>query len=611
METSAIRYRVVEFLRKYPPFHAMEDEDLLNLAQQGRVRFFEQNEYVLWQGASRFEILVIQQGTVSLWDETGAEPVLYDIRGTGDMLGIDDFERTRGHSHSAKSSGDSLVYAFPADQFLSLILKYPYARRFAAAHAGVASDYKSDEQRMPQDIFLHDVVARRKLASCDSGAGIRDVARQMLTTGADAIAVLDANHRAHGVLTVRSFLEWIVESDIAVKTPVEHLLHGAPGLIASDASVTDAVLAMSASDSEALAVTSTGSPDERVHAVVTVRDLSKVFGDQPASILSEIRRASETSVLRDLNNRVRAFVLNQLTSATSFDWLSRFVAQADASIFRRIVSMEQPGIPSDCWCFFGSAGREESLTGVAPRFILIASDDRDLDASQSLFLRVLARIDECGYLLPSALPFETSFFTAGLHEWKMRFEQWVHEPVLNEMYRARPLFDLRPIQGPRELWNEIESTATAAFDRDFLYVLANDCLTNLPPLTFFHEAVVEESGGETAVFRLEERALLPLIDVGRVFGMAAQTTFARSTFERFAAARMLLPESESIFRNASEALRVLLWQQGRVGLRQKSSGSELPPSLLSRYDRQILRNAFRSIHRLLEFTADLKWIEIL
>ena len=293
---------------------------------------------------------------------------------------------------------------------------------------------------------------------------------QMLTTGADAIAVLDANHRARGVLTVRSFLEWIVESEIAVQIPVENLIHGAPCMIASDASVTDAVLALSASDSEALAVTSTGSPDERVHAVVTVRDLSKVFGDQPASILSEIRRASETSALRDLNYRVRAFVLDQLTSATSLDWLSHFVAQADASIFRRIISMEQPGISSDCWCFFGSAGREESLTGVAPRFILIANDDRDLDASQSLFLRVLARIGECGYLPPATLPFETSFFAAGVHEWKMRFEQWVRKPVLSEMYRARPLFDLRPIQGSNELWNEIESSVTRGIRPRFLHV---------------------------------------------------------------------------------------------------------------------------------------------
>jgi len=616
METSAISYRVVDFLKKHPPFHAMEDEDLLHLAGQGRVRFFEKNEYILWQGASRFEILVIQQGTVSLWDEAGTESVLCDIRGTGDMLGIDDFERNRCYSHTAKSTTDVLVYAFQADEFLSLIRKYPYASRFASGRAGVASDYPSERRRDPQDIFLHDLVARKKLEFCDGGTGIRDVARQMLSTGADAIAVLDTEQRARGMVTARSLVEWIAEGGNSGRThaeTVESLLRGTPDTIASDASIADAVLELGASDSGALAVTSEDA-DKRVHAVVTVHDLAMVFGDHPASILSEIRRARGTAALRDLNQRVRAFVLDHLTSATSFDWLSRFVAQADASIVRRIISLDQPNASPDCWCFFGSAGREESLTGVAPNVLLIRSNDRDPNESLAVYLRVLEKIGECGYLPPASLPFDVTYYAADVQEWKTRYEQWVREPVLNEMYRARPLFDLRPIQGPHGLWQEIESAMAAACNRDFLYVLANDCLGSLPPLTFFREAVVEETGEEMKVFRLEESALLPLVDVGRVFGMATMAKtkiLSRSTLERFAMARTLLPESESIFRDASETLRVLLWQQGRVGLRQKSNGAELPPALLSRYDRQILRRGFQSIHRLLEFTADLKWIEIL
>ena len=38
-------------------------------------------------------------------------------------------------------------------------------------------------------------------------------------------------------------------------------------------------------------------------------------------------------------------------------------------------------------------------------------------------------------------------------------------------------------------------------------------------------------------------------------------------------------------------------------------GFELPPSLLGRVDRQVLKGGFRSIQRLLEFTADGTWIE--
>jgi CBS domain-containing protein len=146
---------------------------------------------------------------------------------------------------------------------------------------------------------------------------------------------------------------------------------------------------------------------------------------------------------------------------------------------------------------------------------------------------------------------------------------------------------------------------------DFLQVLANDCMTSLPPLTFFHDAVVNEVGEETSVFRLERNALLPLVDVGRVFGIAAKRVLASSTLERFALARALMPEHESIFRNAAETFRIVLWQQGRIGISQGTDGAELPPALLSRFDRQILKSGFRSILRLLEFTADPKWLKTL
>ena len=73
MQTSAIGYRVADFLSQYPPFQYMDESDLLELAARGRVKFHEIDEYLLWQGASHGpNILVIQRGTVSLWEGTNA-----------------------------------------------------------------------------------------------------------------------------------------------------------------------------------------------------------------------------------------------------------------------------------------------------------------------------------------------------------------------------------------------------------------------------------------------------------------------------------------------------------------------------------------------------------
>ncbi len=143
METAAISHRVADFLKKHPPFHAMEEGDLLNLARRGRVRFFEENEYIVWQGEPyRMQVFVIQQGTVSLWDEAGQVAVLRDVRGAGDMLGIEQFKDASCYPYSAKSASDVVIYAFPAIEFKALVLKYEYARRYAAAYGNVTADYQ-------------------------------------------------------------------------------------------------------------------------------------------------------------------------------------------------------------------------------------------------------------------------------------------------------------------------------------------------------------------------------------------------------------------------------------------------------------------------------------
>jgi len=613
VETAVISHRVADFLKKHPPFNAMDEADLLELSRQGRVRFFEANEYITWQGESyRMQVMVIQQGTVSLWDESGDAPELRDVRGEGDMLGIEQFDGDGVYAYSARSSSDVLIYGFPAIEFEALVLKYPYARRFAAAYGSGSGDLSAaDGRRGPHAIFLQDVAVRERLLSCASNVSIREAVGKMRDTGTDSIVVLDSEKRALAVLTSGDFLRWIVEGGGDPRESVSTLVRSAPLAVAPNASVSDVVLAMGSSEDVAVILTADGTAAGRVQAVVTSKDLEPVFGDQPVAILRDIPNAANVQVLRELNKRARSFVLQQLTSAASVEWLARFTSLIDLRIARRVVSLCNVAHLPVTWCFYGSSGRRESLTRVCPQLLLIAEDDRGRDQLLDAFQSVTESFAECGYLPANDSSFERQYLVASAAEWKQRFGNWLRDPVLNEMYRARPLFDSRPIFGTEAPWHEIETAVTGAMNRSFLQILANDCLTSLPPLTFFHDAVVNEIGEESAIFRLDHSAVQPLVDVGRVFGMAANRVVSSSTLERFARARSLLPEHESIFREAAETFRIVLWQQSRIGISQGTDGAELPPALLSRFDRQILKNGFRSILRLLEFTAELKWLQVL
>jgi len=80
LDTSAISYRVADFLKKHPPFQAIDEGDLLELAARGRVKFHEANDFLIWHGEPhKLHVFVIQQGTVSLWDEADGRATLRDV----------------------------------------------------------------------------------------------------------------------------------------------------------------------------------------------------------------------------------------------------------------------------------------------------------------------------------------------------------------------------------------------------------------------------------------------------------------------------------------------------------------------------------------------------
>jgi CBS domain-containing protein len=612
VETSAISYRVADFLKKHPPFQAMEEGDLLELAARGRVKFHEPNEYILWQGEPhRHQIFIIQQGTVSLWDEAAEQAELRDVRGAGDMLGIERFNGAEACVHSARSSSDVLIYAFPASDFEMLLEKYPTARQYVTAHGSVVADYQwTDARTDPGRMFLHDLVASKPLYTTTADASIADLARGLLSTGSDAVAVVDGDGRARALVTAESLLEWIAGGAGDSSAPAAAFFSDPPLAVRPDSTIAEGLLSMGGADAHAIAITGEETAGGTLHAIVTARDLSPIFGDHPVFILRDIRRAATARALRVLNHRARAFALQQLASARSLDWVARFLHLTDVAIVTRLISMSGDD-GSACWCFCGSSGRSETLTRLAPSLVVVVPDGDSPESANAALSRVMDALVDCEYLPKVGMPFDRSFYSATCEEWRTRYEAWIRNPILEQTYRARPLFDLRPIHGARALWQTLEGTVTHAADRGFLRILANDCLASLPPLTFFQNAVVDDTGGESPVFRLEQSALRPLVDVGRVFGFASRRVFGRSTLERFEMAMSLLPEHQTIFREAAETLRIVLWLQGRIGISQGTAGTELPPSLVSRQDRQLLKSGFRSIQRLLEFTADSSWLESL
>ena len=553
-------------------------------------------------------MFVIQHGTVSLWDESASPAALTDVRGAGDMLGLERFTGAPCCVHTARSATDVLIYAFPETDFTALVLESPEARQFIETAAAVTTDASSRSGPRGLDrMSVGDMVGRHEAEYCGANTTIAQAAALLRDVGTP-IPVVDDRGTLQTLVTVDAILSWVADGAGDTEQPIGALPGHSLPAIGPTTSVVEAAIVLGDTDAEALAVTENASPGGRFLRLVTLRDIGRAFGDQPVTILRDMRRATTTHALGELNRRARSLALGQLTSPISLDWIARYLTLADAYCVERLIAITGGERAAACWCTSGAAGRGESLTAHAPGLVLISADSAERSDLTAQFESVADGLLECGYALRSETSFDRQFLVATSSEWQARYREWMHDPVRTRMYLARPLFDLRPVHGERSLWQQVDAAITSGVSRDFMHLLANDCLASVPPLTFFENAVIDEAGEQAPVFRLEHSALRPLVDVGRVLGMAAKRVPGLSTRDRFAIAQTRLPANGELFREAGETARILLWHQARVGIGHGTDGSEFSPALLGRYDRNVLKNGFRSIRRLLEFVGDLSWL---
>lgn len=596
MQTAAIPYRVADFLKRHPPFQFMDEAELVTLASRGRVKFHESGEYICWQSSPHTpHIFVIQQGSVSLWDETAQPATLRDMRGAGDIIGTERFNGASVSLYSAKAASEVVIYALHAADLEPLLERYPEAALYVGAYSAVTASYTAPGKRpLSYKTLLADLPYDRPPLAIASTTPIREAARVLRESSSSCIALTNETGVA-ALLTSNDLLDWLAAGAENPHQPVSNIARATPVTVAPKTLVSDCTLAMAESGANAAILTNDGTPHAPIQRVITHSSLSLAFGDHPVAILDEISSAPTFESLRALNMRARTWILDHLSSPSAVDWLCSWSDLANRRILQRLIELTGDRHPETVYCFYGAAGRRERLTSVAPRIAVIGMPSESLEFE----------LAECGYLAPEPISFAT------LNEWKRRFSAWIKDPIRTQVYNKRPFFDLRPVLGPTALFSELEEHVRTELANEpaFLRILANDCLSALPPLTFFRDLVVEESGEHSDKFKIEKSALEPLADVARVLSLAAGIPLGASTKDRFEHACRILPEKQTIFRDAAETMRLVLLQQAAAGLRLGTNGAELPLSILSRQDRQMLKSGFHAIHQLLEFTATGDWLE--
>ena len=450
-----------------------------------------------------------------------------------------------------------------------------------------------------------DFLARRML-TCAGDTLLQEAIERMSRRGRDTL-VVTKNDAPAGYLNDALFRR-LATGDIAGVGRVADLMATPLPVLSDVLPLRDYAMEMLRGGCSAVGIKDS---EGALKAVVTESDLTLLGVPNLPQLGSEIRRSQTLAELGELRRLALRFAAQSLTEPSALAWVSEAFTELNRLIVSRAIELTEGTANGRqggncCWVFLGAAARGELITGAMPDIGLVY-EDGDGEVARRLGEQVSGALRQCGYHSPDdAITPSNERVCRSLAEWKDSYSRWISDPVLSGIYAALLFFELTPVRGDAALATALQLHIREEVKKDesFVPILANDSMANLPPLTFFQGLVVEDDGERTSRFDLRRSTLRPLADVGRVFALERAETSQTPTVVRLEAAGAEVEEQRDLFADAAGAFRVALYHQARIGLRDGTGGWAIEPKALSKLEQQVLKNGFRTIMKLLEFTAE-------
>ncbi|HKJ89825.1 MAG TPA: cyclic nucleotide-binding domain-containing protein, partial [Oceanipulchritudo sp.] len=243
MKGSFISVRIADFLKEYPPFEFIGVDALRELASSSKVKFHEDGEIVFSQGQPRDTWLyVIQKGNVRILEEDAEGEHLIDLRGPGDILGLQGIRSEEAYLHTCKTDTETILYGLPRKTFTEVALKSIRARRYLAAYFSLNPAYEwggsqhKSEPGLPDpgpvtlmrggltEVEPPQSDARHHLTTVRETAPLRDVVIRLQSKRVECVLVVDERGRPLGKVTDADLRDRLLEGSVYPQTPVGELM---------------------------------------------------------------------------------------------------------------------------------------------------------------------------------------------------------------------------------------------------------------------------------------------------------------------------------------------------------------------------------------------------
>ncbi len=619
---------VLEFLKETPPFQALDEALLEDLAPQFTLDFFPEGTLILKQEASQVEHLyLIRKGGVKVYlpDAMGGGPIA-EFRGEKGYFGATGCIPGPGSNARVEAVEDTSCLMLKKEAFLKLIQGQP---RFAqcclerfSEGSGATSYLRMRVQdgrleSLPHMHGLHlfttrvEEVVHRPVEAISASRTIREAAVKMADKGVGSLLVRDPLDAIVGILTDKDLRRKVVARGLDYSTPVEKVMSTPVMKISALAVCFDALLQMMNHGVHHLAVVRGGE----IIGVITAHDIMVHQGTSPIALFREIMAQKQIEGLYTLARKVPPVTKALIKEGAKADNITRMIAVLNDHIVERVLVLLQeetgPAPYPFCWLVFGSEGRQEQTFKTDQDNALVYETPPDnwehVKAAKLYFRRfgnrAIEHLEACGFpLCRGRMMASNPKWRKPYAVWRNYFDRWMSTPEPQAVLHATIFFDFRPGYGNAVLAQRLRThlVREAPHKGIFLMHLAKNCLTRKAPLTFFRNFIVEKDGPHKNRLDLKTGGLVPLVDFARVMalrhGIGETNTISRlQALEE----RDLMPGE--LCQDAKEAFEFQMHIRLVHQYRQMEAGAGpdnyIDPAELSEIEKQTLKEAFAVIGR--------------
>ncbi|NBC06528.1 MAG: CBS domain-containing protein [Bacteroidetes bacterium] len=628
---NTIPRRIFDFLKDYPPFSLLPRDALEAVAAEVKVRYFQEGQLVFNQGdTAGAHVFIVREGAIQLYREAEEEQVLVEQCDEGDVFGIRPLLAEEDYALTAKAAEESLLYAVPVAGFREVLEQNPKIALYLATTfaADVGERYHKDfkpslfhDKQGPEYapsplIEVQSLTGSKTPVTCLPDTTIQQAAATMSEREVGSIIITDADDRPVGIITDKDLRKRVATGQVGLREKVASIMSSPVITVPPNLQMAEVQIEMVRNRINHLCVTEDGSSDSKVIGVLSEHDLMVMQGNNPAILIREIRRCTEAEALRSIRERAEVLLEGYIYQEVAISFISAIMTELNDEIIHRAIELSEQEMADEgyeapqagfCWMALGSEGRGEQLLRTDQDNALVFEDvpEEEYEATKAYYLelagRVTHKLNQVGFeYCPADMMASNPDWCLSLEQWKLQFSRWIKEPEPKAVMYCTIFFDYRGVYGKAELTEALTEHIFEALDGQsvFMSFLAKNALENPPPLTFFRNFVVENSGEHKDKFDIKARAMMPLADAARVLMLNARLSNINNTFRRFDKLAEMEPKNKELYEQASDAYEILMRYRALHGLKMKNSGRYFDPSKMTKMERINLRNSFQPIKAL-------------